>query len=87
MGDTPADTIMGQSANLGLTIGVLTGVGSEKDLTHADLIVDDVTQVVDLITPREQTQREYHSVQVTSRGLYKIAQRSSFLHKKSIHAD
>ena len=25
VGDTPADTIMGQQANLGLTVGVLTG--------------------------------------------------------------
>merc|ERR1719209_2080903 len=66
VGDTPADTIMGQSANLGLTIGVLTGVGSEADLTHADLIVDDVTQVVDLITPSENSNRDWHSVQVTS---------------------
>ena len=33
VGDTPADTIMGQAANLGLTIGVLTGVGTHDDLT------------------------------------------------------
>ena len=25
--------------------GVLTGVGTEADLTHADLIVDDITKV------------------------------------------
>jgi len=77
VGDTPADTIMGQAANLGLTIGVLTGVGTESDLTHADLIVDDVTQVVDLITPSiESSRTECHSVQVTARGLFKIAERS-----------
>ena len=45
-------------------LGVLTGVGTEADLTHADLIVDDVTQVVDLITPSEEKTREWHSVQV-----------------------
>ena len=39
VGDTPADTIMGQAANLGLTIGVLTGVGSHQDLVDADIIV------------------------------------------------
>ena len=39
VGDTPADTIMGQTANLGLTIGVLTGVGSHQDLVDADIIV------------------------------------------------
>lgn len=79
VGDTPADTLMGQTANLGLTIGVLTGVGTEADLTHADLIVDDVTQVVDLITPAGETERGWHSVQVTARGLYKIAERSTLL--------
>jgi len=84
VGDTPADTIMGQSANLGLTIGVLTGVGSEADLTHADLIVDDVTQVVDLITPSETSNRDWHSVQVTSRGLFKIAERSSLLKQAAV---
>jgi len=82
VGDTPADTLMGQSANLGLTIGVLTGVGTEADLTHADLIVDNITQVVDLITPTAESSRGWHSVQVTSRGLFKIAERSSFLNKK-----
>ena len=39
VGDTPADTIMGQAANLGLTIGVLTGVGAHRDLVDADIIV------------------------------------------------
>jgi phosphoglycolate phosphatase-like HAD superfamily hydrolase len=39
VGDTPADTIMGQAANLGLTVGVLTGVGGHADLSHADIIV------------------------------------------------
>merc|ERR1712106_369584 len=66
VGDTPADTIMGQAANLGLTIGVLTGVGTNEDLTHADVIVNDVS-------------KEFHSVTVTARGINKIAQRSSFL--------
>merc|ERR1711981_67096 len=51
VGDTPADTIMGQAANLGLTIGVLTGIGNKEDLTHADIIVHNVDEVVDLITP------------------------------------
>jgi len=83
VGDTPADTIMGQSANLGLTIGVLTGIGTESDLTHADVIVDDVTQVVDLITPVEPGKtREWHSVQVTARGLFKIAERSNLVQKQ-----
>lgn len=86
VGDTPADTIMGQSANLGLTIGVLTGVGTEADLVHADLIVDDVTQVVELITPSGEKAREWHSVQVTARGLFKIAERSVMHHKQQAQA-
>jgi len=75
VGDTPADTIMGQAANLGLTIGVLTGVGTHQDLTHADLIVNSVSEVVDLVT-NEDTE-DFHAVTVTARGLCKIAARSS----------
>merc|ERR1711872_400318 len=75
VGDTPADTIMGQAANLGLTIGVLTGVGTHEDLTHADLIVNSVSEVVDLVTKKDL--KDFHSVTVTSRGLSKIAERSS----------
>jgi hypothetical protein len=45
--------------------GVLTGVGREEDLTHADLIVEDISRVVDLVTPPEDCRgREWHSVQV-----------------------
>lgn len=79
VGDTPADTIMGQAANLGLTIGVLTGVGSQEDLMAADVIVPSVSEVVDLITPGEEERA--HPVTVTTRGLHKIAERSSFLQK------
>jgi len=81
VGDTPADTIMGQAANLGLTIGVLSGVGSQGDLMAADVIVPSVSEVVDLITQGEEERT--HSVTVTTRGLSKIAERSSFLQKKS----
>jgi len=81
VGDTPADTIMGQAANLGLTIGVLTGVGSHGDLMAADVIVPSVSEVVDLITPGEEERA--HNLTVTTRGLYKIAERSTFLQKKS----
>jgi len=84
VGDTPADTIMGQAANLGLTIGVLTGIGNKEDLTHADIIVHNVDEVVDLITPmyKDNTyvMKEFHSIRVTTRGLYKIAKRSALLH-------
>jgi len=80
VGDTPADTIMGQAANLGLTIGVLTGVGAHRDLVDADIIVQDVTSVIDLISPIESHEEgDHHSVTVTTRGLSKIAERSSIL--------
>jgi len=80
VGDTPADTIMGQAANLGLTIGVLTGVGGHRDLVDADIIVQDVTSVIDLISPLESNEEgDHHSVTVTTRGLSKIAERSSIL--------
>ena len=42
---------MGQAANLGLTVGVLTGVGDNQDLSDADLIVPEVGDVIDLVTP------------------------------------
>ena len=47
---------MGQAANLGLTVGVLTGVGDNKDLSDADLIVPEVGDVIDLITPSEKSE-------------------------------
>ena len=49
VGDTPADTLMGQKAKLGLTVGVLSGVGDKDDLADADVIVSDVTHCVDMI--------------------------------------
>ena len=65
VGDTPADTIMGQAANLGLTVGVLTGVGDNKDLSDADLIVPEVGDVIDLITPTEKSEMVKLSIKTT----------------------
>ncbi|XP_040572547.1 choline dehydrogenase, mitochondrial [Lepeophtheirus salmonis] len=76
VGDTPADTIMGQAAGLGLTVGVLSGVGSAKDLMDADIIVDDVKDCVDLFLPHDPDKVETH--RVTSRGLFKIASKGNF---------
>ncbi|MFH4982261.1 hypothetical protein AB6A40_008970 [Gnathostoma spinigerum] len=43
VGDTLADMVMGRSANLGSTIGVLSGVYGAKDLLpEADYLVPDV---------------------------------------------
>ena len=57
VGDTPADTLMGQQAALGLTVGVLTGVGGLGDLQAADVIVSDVRECVDMILPDQASQR------------------------------
>ena len=72
VGDTPADTIMGQRAQLGLTIGVLTGVGDHSDLADADIIMNDVGGVVDLICPDLAKEAASSSVYITNRGLAKI---------------
>ncbi len=43
VGDTPADMAMGQSAGVGLLVGVLSGVGSSEDLaSYGALLVPDV---------------------------------------------
>ena len=68
VGDTPADTIMGQAANLGLTVGVLTGVGDNKDLSDADLIVPDVGDIIDLVTASEKSE----TVRIFSRTFHKL---------------
>lgn len=81
VGDTPADTLMGQQAALGLTVGVLTGVGGLGDLQAADVIVSDVHECVDMILPDQASQRKKPVVyQVTTRGISKIAQRSLLHH-------
>ena len=72
VGDTPADTIMGQTAGLGLTVGVLTGVGQTADLTDADVIVEDVGQMVNLVC-HDAAATIVNNVTVTARGLFKIA--------------
>ncbi len=77
VGDTPADTLMGQQAGLGLTVGVLSGVGSLDDLADADVIARDVVECVEMILPDPTgagatPRAKVH--QVTTRGLAKIAQ-------------
>ena len=48
VGDSPADMRMGRSAGAGMTIGVLTGVGSHADLDPlADLVLDSVASLQD----------------------------------------
>jgi phosphoglycolate phosphatase len=45
IGDSPADLAMGRDANVGLVIGVRTGVGSAADLAAADLTLDSVAEL------------------------------------------
>merc|ERR1712045_360591 len=81
VGDTPADTLMGQQAQLGLTVGVLTGVGGLHDLRDADVILSDVKECVDMILPEHAVPQEKPiAYQVTTRGVSKIAQRSLLHH-------
>jgi len=72
VGDTPADTIMGQKAELGLTIGVLSGVGDHEDLADADIIMNDVGGVVDLVCSDVTKEAGSSPVYITNRGLAKI---------------
>ncbi|XP_078469169.1 phosphoglycolate phosphatase-like isoform X1 [Lampetra planeri] len=48
VGDTPTDVGMGRAARLGLTVGVLCGVGVESDLLAADVIVPDVETAAEI---------------------------------------
>ena len=72
VGDTPADTIMGQKAELGLTIGVLSGVGDHDDLADADIIMNDVGGVMDLVCSDVTKEAGSSPVYITNRGLAKI---------------
>ena len=69
VGDTPADTLMGQQAKLGLTVGVLTGVGGVSDLIDADVIVKDVSDCIDLILPPEDSDEQKVGTHVISGDL------------------
>ena len=81
VGDTPADTLMGQQANVGLTVGVLSGVGTHEDLSDADVVVQDVRECVEMILPRLEKDAKLH--RVTTRGLFKIARLGALLGSSS----
>lgn len=49
IGDTMADINMGLEAEVGLTLGVLTGVGSYEELVQADYIVSSASKVLDFV--------------------------------------
>ena len=50
VGDTMADIEMGLSAKVGLTVGVLTGAGSYKELVRADDIIGSASEIIRLIS-------------------------------------
>ena len=53
VGDTKTDIKMSKSANLGLTVGVLSGVGKMEDLSPgADHIIENIDCLLPLIFPR-----------------------------------
>ena len=51
---------MTTQAKLGLTIGVLTGIGNQHDLSDADVLVLDVNECVDMVLPNER-QGQYNN--------------------------
>lgn len=55
IGDTTADTGMGRSAGLGMTIGVLSGAGSKQGLEKdADVILSNVDEVLGIVLPDDK---------------------------------
>ena len=56
IGDTYADTTMGRSAGLGLTVGVLSGAGSKTFLEkEADVVLNNVDELLDTLFPEESS--------------------------------
>merc|ERR1712223_789962 len=79
VGDTPADTLMGRHANLGLTVGVLSGVGDVKDLDDADVIVPSIDECIDMIIPEEERDLDESSYcHITNSGFEKMCLGSQF---------
>lgn len=46
IGDTPIDMQLGKNGNIGLTIGVLSGTSKHEHLHEADIILNDVTELI-----------------------------------------
>lgn len=60
VGDTKTDMLLGKSAKLGWSVGVLSGVGQTSDLLpHADHVVENIEDILPLILPFEDWQNSY----------------------------
>ncbi|XP_061189978.1 uncharacterized protein LOC133197787 [Saccostrea echinata] len=60
VGDTKTDMLLGKSAKLGWSVGVLSGVGQTGDLLpHADHVVNDIEDILPLILPSEDLKSCY----------------------------
>ncbi|KAI8790790.1 choline dehydrogenase, mitochondrial, partial [Biomphalaria glabrata] len=57
VGDTKEDILMGHNAQVGLTIGVLTGIGSHADLVTADHVVPSVSEILKHLKAKEDSLR------------------------------
>ena len=56
IGDTVADTTMGRSAGLGLTMGVLSGAGNQKCLEkEADVVLNNVDELHNTLFPTDSS--------------------------------
>ena len=56
IGDTVADTTMGRSAGLGLTIGVLSGAGNKTFLEkEADVVLNNVDELLNTLFPTDSS--------------------------------
>ena len=59
IGDTASDLKMARAAGAGLTVGVLSGVSSTKDLTsYADLLIESIDELHDYILRLDRTESQ-----------------------------
>uniref|UniRef100_A0A0B7BBK3 Choline dehydrogenase n=1 Tax=Arion vulgaris TaxID=1028688 RepID=A0A0B7BBK3_9EUPU len=62
VGDTMEDISMGLNAKVGLTIGVLTGVGSHSELVQADHIVSSVSEILHHLVAKQEKNNNNGSI-------------------------
>lgn len=73
IGDTVADLGMGKSAELGATVGVLSGVCDVQDLdAQADHIVPSIRHLLPIVLPKEHFEVDQHLNGGATKGLHKL---------------